>query len=201
MQRQAEVSIEETHSERGREMPTEPDVAADRVLLDALRTGDMRPLDALHRSYLVPVYWAAFDILRDRLDAEDVSQETFLTLWRRRHDIEIASSLLPWLLVTARYHALNRLRERSRRRRREAVMDDDLAAPDATEGNVFLNEQFAAVERTISRLPDLDRRIYRLCIEEGLLYKEAAHKLGVSHGTVRNRLSRVRLTLRRELGR
>ena len=55
------------------------------------------------------------------------------------------------------------------------------------------------VERVIAEvgtLSALDQQIFRLCAAEGYAYQAAAEQLGVSHGAVRNRLSRIRTQLR-----
>jgi DNA-directed RNA polymerase specialized sigma24 family protein len=50
--------------------------------------------------------------------------------------------------------------------------------------------------REVSGLSELDREIFRLCASEGYAYQAAADQLGVAHGVVRNRLSRIRTRLR-----
>ncbi|MFZ8510116.1 RNA polymerase sigma factor, partial [Staphylococcus aureus] len=57
-------------------------------------------------------------------------------------------------------------------------------------------ETVAAILAAVEGLGDLDREIFRLCAAEGYGYQAAAESLGVSHGTVRNRLSRIRSRVR-----
>ncbi|MFS0732782.1 sigma factor-like helix-turn-helix DNA-binding protein [Microbacterium sp. 1P10UB] len=54
----------------------------------------------------------------------------------------------------------------------------------------------AAILREVEGLGDLDREIFRLCAAEGYAYQVAADELGVGHGVVRNRLSRIRTRVR-----
>jgi len=56
-----------------------------------------------------------------------------------------------------------------------------------------------AIRAAIARMPEIDRQIFELCLESDLTYKEAAFRLGVTHATVRNRLSRLKRALRVEL--
>ena len=53
-----------------------------------------------------------------------------------------------------------------------------------------------AILREVSGLGELDREIFRLCAAEGYAYQAAADELGVAHGVVRNRLSRIRTRVR-----
>ena len=60
----------------------------------------------------------------------------------------------------------------------------------------FFAYPVAAILAAVERLSELDREIFRLCAAEGYGYEAAAASLGVSHGTVRNRLSRIRSRVR-----
>ena len=66
-------------------------------------------------------------------------------------------------------------------------------------GPQALPELQAKVERILAEvaaMSPLDQRIFRLCAAEGYAYDAAAAELGVTHGVVRNRLSRIRTRLR-----
>jgi RNA polymerase sigma-70 factor (ECF subfamily) len=63
-----------------------------------------------------------------------------------------------------------------------------------------VGEAMHLVQEVIAQLPAVDQQIFRLCLVEELTYKEAAVRLGLTHGSVRNRLSRMRLRLQSELG-
>lgn len=54
----------------------------------------------------------------------------------------------------------------------------------------------ARIDASVARLEPIDQEILRLCAVEGLTYQEAADALGISHGSVRNRLGRARAVLR-----
>jgi RNA polymerase sigma-70 factor (ECF subfamily) len=56
------------------------------------------------------------------------------------------------------------------------------------------------IRRAFDRLPPVDAEIARLCLIEDLSYADAAARLGLTEGAVRNRLSRARGRLRRDLG-
>ena len=60
-------------------------------------------------------------------------------------------------------------------------------------------ERVALIVREVERLTPLDQQIIRLCAAEGYAYQAAADELGVAHGVVRNRLSRIRTRMRTTL--
>ena len=55
------------------------------------------------------------------------------------------------------------------------------------------------IERAFARLPEVDAQVARLCLVEDLTYAQAAARLGLTESAVRNRLSRARVRLRRDL--
>ena len=70
-------------------------------------TGDESAFRELYLAHVRPVYWIAHGLLGSPADAEDVTQETFVTAWRKLPGLELQSeSLLPWLAGTAQVHSL-----------------------------------------------------------------------------------------------
>ncbi|MFG6445385.1 RNA polymerase sigma factor [Microbacterium sp. P06] len=151
----------------------------------------------LYRANARPVYWIAHRLLGDSADAEDVTQETFVVAWRKMPSLRLeGASILPWLATICRLQAANRLRSRSRDRARTTEIDADLPDTVNVEKQVIDSVTVEAILREVSTLTPLDRDIFRLCAAEGYGYQAAADHLGVAHGVVRNRLSRIRTRVR-----
>lgn len=170
-------------------------------LLRRVANRDSDAFDALYERHVRTVYRAALARVRSVPDAEEITQETFVTLWRRAESIQLADSLLPWLLATARYLALNRMRSDAARAAQHAEADLELR-PDAApgpEGSYEQSRLAAAIAAAVATLSPADQELYRLCIEDELSYTDAAARLGLTHGAVRNRLSRLRTSLRGSL--
>ncbi|GIT79630.1 DNA-directed RNA polymerase sigma-70 factor [Leifsonia sp. LS1] len=176
---------------------------SDVALLAELAAGSKAAFSRLYDRHSRIVYAYAAARLTTRDDVEEISQDVFVTLWRKRSALSIAGeSALPWLLVTCRNLILNRRRanQSAARRRTDAPVDDTLAdtapGPDAMTERAQL---LALVEAAAARLPEPDRTIFELCIRGYASYEEAAVAAGISAGAVRNRLSRLRTRLRSEL--
>ena len=170
----------------------------DATLVAQAAAGSEHAFRALYRAYVRPVYWLAHGLVGDPADAEEVTQETFLVAWRKLPDLELAGdSLLPWLATVCRFQAANRVRRQQRDRRHSAgTVDESLPATVDVEQQVVDGELAEAILREVAGLSPLDRDIFRLCAAEGYAYQAAADELGVAHGVVRNRLSRIRTRLR-----
>jgi RNA polymerase sigma factor (sigma-70 family) len=170
-------------------MPFEGDSLSeefDIVLLDAYAHGRRSAFDELYARHAGSVLRFAWSLVGTRTLAEDVVQETFLTLWAKRRSIRFADeSLLPWLLVTARNHARNVLR---RRAKHDAAPLDETLAASAPDEHLLIE--------LLSGLTSSDRALVRLCLVEGYTYAEAAQALDTSPAAVGKRLERARIRLR-----
>lgn len=170
----------------------------DRELLARAASGDRAAFGEIYDRHVRPVYWQAYGILRDEREAEDVTQDVFITTWRRIRTITVVDeSVLPWLLVTARYTALNA--SRGRRRRSADELDPQVATDRTVEDEVEAGQVRAEIDKATAALSETDRRLYELCVAGDHTYEMAARELGVSHAAVRNRVSRLRRRLRADL--
>lgn len=160
--------------------------------------GDEGAFRALYRAHIRPVYWIAHGILGSVVDAEDVAQETFVVAWRKLPGLElVGASVLPWLATICRFQAANRLRQRRRDQAHTTdAADESLADTVSVEQQVITTALAERIAAEIGTLSALDQEVFRLCATEGYAYQAAADELGISHGVVRNRLSRVRTQLR-----
>jgi len=141
------------------------------------------------------LYAIAYRQLGNVHDAEETVQDAFLLLWRKRGGLHlVGESALPWLIVTVKNVAANRRRSTMRRARHEAP-DAELPAAATSESSGVED----LLRRAFDRLPPVDAEIARLCLIEDLTYAEAAARVGLTEGAVRNRLSRARGRLRRDL--
>jgi RNA polymerase sigma-70 factor (ECF subfamily) len=172
----------------------------DEELIARATSGDRRAFGTLYDRHSRVVYALAITTLRDRSDAEEVLSDTFLTLWRKRATVSfLEGSALPWLIVTTRYQSLNR--RRAVLREHTLSLDENIGGPGSTGADEMAarNLLTALLDEIVERLAPLDQRVVRLCLIDGFTYEQAARRLGVSHSTVRNRLSRARIQLRHEL--
>lgn len=169
----------------------------DELAVSRIREGDTNALAELHRAHIKSVYWAAYRVLADHAEADETAQDVFLTLWHKRRTVELyGESALPWLLTTARYLSLNRKRAEHRRHAREVSFDFDMPLENDPLTLLGKAEDAKRLREAVKDLSRTDAAIVSLCLVNGLTYKEAAVRVGVSHATVRNRLSRARHKLR-----
>ncbi|SEB13684.1 RNA polymerase sigma factor [Leifsonia sp. 21MFCrub1.1] len=181
----------------------EESVPTDLDLLRRLAEGSKAALAALYDRYSRVVYAYTAARLEPREDVEEISQDVFVTLWRKRATITIAGeSALPWLLVTSRNLIANRRRSLQVVEKRRSDSPADVSLADVRPGPEELAERgqlLAYVDSVVAALTEPDRAVFELCIRGDHSYEEAARQVGLSEGAVRNRLSRLRGRLRNEL--
>jgi HlyD family secretion protein len=139
-------------------------------------------------------------ILRDKHEAEDAFQATFLVLVRKARSLWVRDSLGPWLHQVA-CRAARFSRSALARRTMQARVTADMIAGRRDEGTDATDGLAAALHEAIERLPDRYRVPVVLCDLEGCTHEQAARHMGCPVGTVKSRLARARQRLRDRLSR
>ena len=146
------------------------------------------------------VYGAAYVVTGNQADAEEAAQDAFFLLWQKRVEVIIAGeSVLPWLITTARYQASNRRRRANIRQTVPLVEVRDIGAHIDGESAAIAAELQQRLTAAIIQLSPIDQELVHACLVENMTYEEAALALGVTHGVLRNRLSRAKSQLRIQL--
>jgi RNA polymerase sigma-70 factor (ECF subfamily) len=161
----------------------------------AARDGEPHDMAAFIRASQRQV-WSLCAHLVDEGSADDLTQETYLRVFRALRSFRQDSSARTWLLSIARHVCMDELRQRIRRRRRDALL--------CTTGGdepVYLEETGQAEVRELLSHLDTDRReAFALTQLIGLSYDEAAAVCRCPVGTIRSRVARARTDLITALG-
>ena len=141
------------------------------------------------------VYAVALRVLGEPSAAEDVMQDLFLRIWRKPPVLETGEgSLAGWFAVLARNRAIDQLR---RRRPTEDPEDVVLLSPIDVAADSEHNLMLAKARVMMHTLPEDQQVVLELAFFDGLSHTEIAERLGSPLGTVKTRLRRAVLTLRK----
>jgi RNA polymerase sigma-70 factor (ECF subfamily) len=181
-------------------------VDPDADLVAAWQAGDLGAFEALVRRHEGRIFRMLMRMLGTREEAEDATQETFLSIHRHGHRFRREARFSTFLYRVAANAALNRRRSLGRARARErelavrqAAGDDLPSTPRDPEGAATGAEAQRQVQQALMALaPDLRAAVVLYDIE-GQSYREIAEVLGVPEGTVKSRIHRGRQALREEL--
>jgi RNA polymerase sigma-70 factor (ECF subfamily) len=172
----------------------------DPELVAEMRAANEDALGLLFRRYARLVYRVAADILRDTGEAEDVTQEVFMELYRKAHQYDPArGSVRVWLLQYA-YH--RSLRRKAALRRRAAYRAEPLDAIEEEEQvngerwDLTRQECRWVIRTGLAQLPERQRTTLELTCFEELSLRDVAERLGVSVGCTRHYYYRGLASLR-----
>jgi RNA polymerase sigma-70 factor, ECF subfamily len=172
---------------------------SDSELLARLRRGEHTAFDALFRQWYEPVVRTANRILHEPGVAEELAQDVFLELWRRRESLPVDSSVAGYLLQAVRNRALNHLRHLQVQKKSQAFVEalSEPAAPADVETHA--SELEVAITGAIAELPPRTREVFLLSRERNLKYSEIAEELGISVKAVEANMTRALRQLREKL--
>jgi RNA polymerase sigma-70 factor (ECF subfamily) len=192
---------------------TDPPADPDLPLLTKARGGDFAAFEALVARFQDRVYGLAYRMLGEAHDAEDVTQQTFLSLVEHLKDFRGESAVAGWVLRIAANHALKLLRKR--RGLPTVPLADpgdegygdlphpDFIAPwrDDPADLAARREVRGLIDAALAGLDEKYRVVFVLRDVEGFSVRETAKMLGLSEANVKVRLLRARLALREKLTR
>jgi RNA polymerase sigma-70 factor (ECF subfamily) len=159
--------------------------------------GDAVAFRALADAHLVKIMNYAYRLLRDRTEAEDVAQETFLRLWKDAGRYEPKARVVTWLYRIAHNLCIDRLR--GRREEPSETLDEERTSQEP--GGLLDRKRVALeVERALASLPERQRAAITLVHYQGLSNVEAAAVLDVEVDALESLLARGRRSLRQKLG-
>lgn len=130
-----------------------------------------------------------------RQDADDLTQQVFLTMFRKLHQFNGQSKLETWLYRLATNEALQHLRRTKRRSTAPLVGEPEVSDADP----IVANEEVQLIEKAMLCLEPELRAILLLKEQQNLSYREIAESTGIPEGTVGSRLNRARKELREVL--
>ena len=189
------------------------DAPNDAALVAQAKAGDLSAFELLVFRHERQVFSLAFRIVRQKEDAEDVTQKTFLDAMEHLNSFRGESSFLTWLMRIATHSALKILRKRQglefvslEQNTEPAEGFDTIPHPEfisdwreSPETLVQRIETQKLIDEALTQLDDKHRMVFLLRDVEGLSIQETAEALGISEGNVKVRLLRARLQLRERL--
>lgn len=180
----------------------------DRELVEKAKKGDQGAFEQLVLDNQNRVYSLALRLLGDREEAADLAQEAFVKAWQGLSSFQGESSFSTWVYRLTTNVCIDHLRKKKRREAVEPAVslddeDSGWAEPADWEGDpqkqLERSERGKALARALERLPEWQRRALVLRELSGLSYQEIGQALELDIGTVKSRISRARLALRKML--
>jgi RNA polymerase sigma-70 factor (ECF subfamily) len=165
---------------------------ADEELMHEIRRGDDRAFEALYDRHASAAYSLAYRMTGKPGVAQDVVQESFLSLWRShmRYD-QTRGSVRTWLLGIVRNRAIDVLRRNSphdSRRASDEGIEERFEAAQRTDVEVVRRDEAREVQAALQTLPPEQSHVIELAYFGGFTHTEIATMLDAPVGTIKGRM-------------
>jgi len=162
---------------------------SDAELAGMLRNGDEQAFAQLYRQHSAKLYINVLKMVKDEQVAEEIIQELFTRIWQKRAELNIDDSFLAYLYRVGQ----NLVHDFFRKLQRDRKMLDHFTAIatihyEHIEQALHYKESESILQKALEQLSPQQRNVYQFCKIDGITYKEAAIKLGISPHTVKEYL-------------
>jgi len=167
------------------------DINLDELTLASAKRGDTLACEKIYRRFQKPAFSVAFRVCNNRELAQDITQEAFITAFKRLKQYRGDSPFWGWLRRVVVNHAISALRKLPRH---DAVELEDYMTP--REGDQAGMSNCMDLEQALGQLVDEDRLVVWLHDVEGYKHREIAELVGKTESYSKTRLNRARAKLR-----
>jgi RNA polymerase sigma-70 factor (ECF subfamily) len=185
---------------------------AERLLIARLRDRDEQAFSEIFKRFGDKVFSLVYRMLGNRHEAEDVTQEVFVTVFKTIDGFRGEAKFSTWLLRIAANQSKNRIKYLSRRPTEGADLDEGGPAQVASASAPVVQSQIegpdalleaaemkSITQTAIGKLDEEHRLLVILRDVEELSYQEIGEITGLPEGTIKSRLHRARLAIKEEL--
>jgi len=166
-------------------------------LVDFLKTGEERAFREIYERHWQKSYLMARKRLSDDTEAEEVVQDIFCKLWRKRDSFVLTKGFDNYFAVAVKFEVINQLAKKARHTRFERERLTRFSEADnSTIEDLDLKELKEQLQQSIDALPDKCRQVFKLKYEQDYTQLQIAAELEISEKTVEAHLSKARKMLK-----
>lgn len=172
----------------------------ERDLIHRLNNNDESALASVYKENWELMYFAAFNLVKNKQISEDIVQDVFVEIWKKREGLNVKVSLKSYLYTSTIYKTYDYFRKN-----KSAITVDllenfnDRLQTSNPETKLMDKELEEYLETIISELPEKCRIVFDLSRNEDLSHKEIASKLNISPRTVEGHITKALKVLRSSL--
>ena len=172
----------------------------DHEMLTLLRAGESQAFSEIYERYWESLSLYTLKVIQSKEDALDIVQEVFVSVWKRRAELNIEVSLSAYLFKCVRNLSVKYIEKNITKRNflsslSLSLKESELTSIDALE----LKELEIKIDNAVAKLPPKMREIYLLSRQENLSYRQIAEQLEIAETTVKKQVSNALKILRLEV--
>jgi len=164
--------------------------------IDRFRAGSLEDFQCVYELYYDTMFAFAYNLIRNEAEAQDMTTETFIKLWRLHANFESLNNIKAFLYVTNRNACLDTLRFLQKQRLVHKEVGYLVGQEGEIKNEMIDAEVFSELNQKIEGLPDKCRKIFKLIYYNNLSTAEVAEEMGISNQNVLNQKARAIQILR-----
>ena len=175
-------------------------------IVEKVLKGDIEAFSELIDKYEKMIYNLAYRIFNNTSDAEDITQEVFIKVYKNIYKCEGKQSIKTWIYTIAYNTCIDEIRKRKGKNNISLDMDLEgeednfsleIASNEPTPENVLIQKEgLLEIEQAINSLNEINKSLIFLRDIKGFSYNEISEIMGLNIGTVKSRLNRARNALK-----
>jgi RNA polymerase sigma-70 factor (family 1) len=166
-------------------------------LFNRLAKGNESAFEIVFELYKKRVFSVALKMLKSEIEAEEIVQEVFLSIWQAKARLDDINDPEAYLFTITYNTIYTHLKKASRNRQVLDAIIFNLSEIQNTTGDTIAgNETGKLIKEAIERLSPQQRTVYELSKQDGLSYDQIAEQMNISRNTVRNHLAEAMKTIR-----
>lgn len=156
--------------------------------LEALRNGDHKAFERVFLAYFSIIRTFVFSYVKSEADAEELTEELFVSLWCNRKAIDTSKSFHAFMHTLARNSAINFLKHKTIH---SVYLDSTSTVEESytSEDDMIARETALLVDMAVEKMPAQRKQVYLLSRKEGLSHEDIAARLNISRRNVESHLS------------
>jgi len=171
------------------------------LLVKRLNASDSTALSDIYNAYWKPLFLSSYALLKNKEISEDIIQDVFLELWKKRENLKITISLKAYLYACTRYKVYNHFRKNKNGLNIELFENLNNRVYQSTPLTKLMHKELLQhINVVVASLPEKCKQVYTLSREKQLSHKEIAEQLNISTKTVENHITKALKTLRLSMG-
>lgn len=180
------------------------EILEDNKLIHQYLDGDEMSLEILVKKYLKIIYNFSYKNVGNAEQAEDITQEVFLKIWKNLKKFDQKKDFKPWIFQIARNTSIDYLRKKKsipfskfENEKGQNILLDNMASPDSNLIEKLSDKRVLA--SVMQNLTDKDQKIINLRHRDGMSFKEIAEIFDESINTIKSRYRRILVNMRKNI--
>ena len=167
----------------------------DAELVQLLAAGKEDAFTEIYNRYWERLLAIAYNLTKDQVLAEEITQEVFISLWKRRSQVQI-ETLGGYLATAVKFSIFKHI---VRQKRRKEILKDAPMMIDNEEERIYALFLKEYIQGIVEQLPEKCRLVFQYSRQEGMTLPEIADKLNISHKTAEAHLTKALKTIKLNL--